>query len=43
MLTAEQRALYERNGYLRISGVFDAAEVEALRTELDELVQIAAS
>jgi phytanoyl-CoA hydroxylase len=39
MLTAEQRELYERNGYLRIPGVFDAAEVETLRTELDELVQ----
>ena len=35
MLTDEQKAFYRDRGYLRIPGVFEPSEVEAMRAELD--------
>ena len=39
MLSQEDVASYRDRGYLRIPGVFGAEEVEALRTDLDRLLQ----
>src|ERR687893_374223 len=39
MLDRDAIESYNENGYLRIPGVFDADEVEALRSDLDRLLE----
>jgi len=39
MLSQEQIDFYNENGFVRIPKVFSPAEVEAMRNELDELIQ----
>lgn len=39
MLNAEQAATFQEQGYIRIPNVFTPEEVEAMRTELDQLIQ----
>ena len=39
MLDADQVASYHEHGYLRIPGVFDPRTVQALRADLDQLLQ----
>jgi len=39
MLTQEQIGSYHQNGYLRIRGVYSSDEVEAMRADLDHLLQ----
>lgn len=39
MLTREQIETYQQKGFLRIPGVYRDAEVEAMRTDLDQLLQ----
>lgn len=39
MLTREQIETYQQKGFLRIPGVYREAEVEAMRTDLDQLLQ----
>jgi ectoine hydroxylase-related dioxygenase (phytanoyl-CoA dioxygenase family) len=39
MLTQEQIAFFNENGFLRIPQIFPPDEVEALRSELDQLIQ----
>ncbi len=39
MLTQEQIGSYHQNGYRRIRGVYSSDEVEAMRADLDHLLQ----
>src|SRR5438045_388913 len=39
-LSADQRAAYERDGYVVLPGVFGEAELAALRDESDRLVDL---
>lgn len=39
MLNTEQVAQFNEQGYIRISQVFDEREVDAMRSELDQLIQ----
>ena len=39
MLTAEQVAAYRNDGYLRVSSIFTAEELEELEREMDGIVE----
>ena len=39
-LSAEQKAFFEERGYLRVEGVFSAAEIAALSNDLEYIMQV---
>ena len=40
MLTSEQKASYNKNGFLKLEGLFDPRELEELCKEYEDLFQV---